>query len=77
VVPILDPGVKREPGNAVYDDGRAHDVFCRNPQGGEFTGLVWPGETVFPDFSLPEARAWWAGHVQGFAARGVAGCGST
>ena len=73
VVPILDPGVKRERGNAVYEDGRTHDVFCRNPQGGEFTGLVWPGETVFPDFSLPHARAWWAGHVQRFAERGVAG----
>jgi alpha-glucosidase len=49
-----------------------HDVFCRNPHGGEFTGLVWPGETVFPDFSLPEARAWWA-KCEGFAARGFHG----
>ena len=73
VVPILDPGVKREPGNPVFDDGRRRRVFCLNPQGAEFTGLVWPGETVFPDFSLPAARAWWAERVRRFAALGVAG----
>ena len=73
VIPILDPGVKRQPGYAVYDDGRAHDAFCRNPQGGEFIGLVWPGETAFPDFSLASARAWWAGWVESFARNGIRG----
>lgn len=73
VVPILDPGVKREKGYAVYDDGRRAGVFCRNPQGGEFVGLVWPGRTVFPDFSLPEGRAWWARQVARFAATGIHG----
>ncbi len=73
VVPILDPGVKFEKGYAVYEDGHKADAFCRNPQGGEFVGLVWPGETVFPDFSTPEGRAWWARHVERFAANGIPG----
>ncbi len=73
VIPIIDPGVKKLKGYPVYDDGRRQGVFCRNPQGGEFTGLVWPGETVFPDFSLPEARAWWAGLVKAFAQLGIRG----
>jgi alpha-glucosidase len=70
VVPILDPGVKFEPGYKVYDDGHAKDVFCHNAEGREFVGLVWPGETVFPDFTLPKVRDWWAGYVKGFAEEG-------
>jgi alpha-glucosidase len=73
VVPILDPGVKQEPGFAVYDEGKRLDVFCRNEAGKDFTGLVWPGYTVFPDFSLERARAWWADHVAGLVARGADG----
>jgi alpha-glucosidase len=73
VVPILDPGVKREKGFPVYDGGHAAGIFCRNPAGGEFTGVVWPGYTVFPDFSLPKAQAWWAAHVAEFAKLGPDG----
>lgn len=73
VIPIIDPGVKKQKGYPVYDDGRHHDVFCRNEQGNEFIGLVWPGETAFPDFSLPKARAWWAKHVKQFGENGIFG----
>ncbi len=70
VVPILDPGVKREPGYEVYDGGHRLGAFCLNPAGTEFTGVVWPGHTVFPDFSLPKTQAWWADHVAAFAEKG-------
>jgi alpha-glucosidase len=73
IVPILDPGIKREEGYAVYDSGRAAGVFCLNPAGGLFTGLVWPGFTVFPDFSRPETRRWWAGHARSFFELGFEG----
>jgi len=71
VVPILDPGVKAEPGYEVYDDGNEKGVFCKNPQGRNFTGLVWPGLTVFPDFSLEKTKTWWTGYVKHFAERGI------
>ncbi|MBS1715321.1 MAG: hypothetical protein JST30_13395 [Armatimonadetes bacterium] len=70
IVPIIDPGVKKEPGNRVYDEGREHDVFCKNVEGGEFVGLVWPGETVYPDFNLSSVRSWWSGHVAEFRRSG-------
>lgn len=70
IVPIIDPGVKFETGYAVYDDGHAQSVFCQNPEGREFVGLVWPGETVFPDFSLPRVREWWAGYAERFRREG-------
>jgi alpha-glucosidase len=74
IVPIIDPGVKRESGYAVYEDGTAKDVFCRNVEGLEFVGLVWPGETVFPDFTQERVREWWGGYAAGFRKEGFSGC---
>lgn len=73
IVPIIDPGVKREAGNPLFEDGLKKGLFCLNPEGEPFVGFVWPGETVFPDFSKPEARDWWAGHCRAFLELGFAG----
>lgn len=73
VVPILDPGVKKEPGYPVYEDGIAKDVFCHNREGVPFVGFVWPGKTCMPDFSLPDVRSWWSGLVRDFAHVGASG----
>lgn len=73
VVPIIDPGVKVEPGYGVYDDGLKNKVFCRNPEGAVFKSFVWPGKTAFPDFSLARVRTWWSKRVEGFARLGVSG----
>ncbi|MBB5935309.1 glycoside hydrolase family 31 protein [Streptomyces zagrosensis] len=72
LVSIIDPGVKAEPGNPVYDSGVEADAFVRDARGREVRGEVWPGETAFPDFTDPQARKWWAGLYverleQGFA----------
>lgn len=66
VVTIVDPGVKREPGYAVYDGGRRQNAFCQTASGREYVGKVWPGDTVFPDFTLAEVRDWWAGWLAEF-----------
>lgn len=71
VVPIIDPGVKSEPGYDIYDSGHEKDVFCKNAQGREFIGLVWPGKTAFPDFSIDSARDWWTEQVKRFAQTGI------
>lgn len=59
-VSIVDPAVKAEPGNAVYDAGLAAGAFCLDPRGRPVRGTVWPGTAVFPDFTDPQARKWWA-----------------
>ena len=73
VVTIIDPGVKHEPGYAVYDEAVERDVLCRTEGGDVYIGEVWPGATAFPDFVTEEGRAWWgelnAEHVRS----GVAG----
>ena len=63
VVPIFDPGVKRDAQYHAYQSGRRADVFCKNPAGSEYVGFVWPGTTVFPDFSTPKGCDWWAKQV--------------
>ncbi len=73
VVPILDPGIKRESDYAVYTSGQAAGAFCLNPAGTEFIGVVWPGYTVFPDFSLEKTRSWWADLVAKFVRMGPDG----
>ncbi len=73
VIPIIDPGVKFEKGYGVYDRGHRAKAFCENLQGHEYVGLVWPGETVFPDYSIESARKWWAKEVKDFAKTGIYG----
>lgn len=74
IIPIIDPGVKHESGYPVYDDGHEKSVFCQNAEGSEFIGMVWPGETVFPDFTQARARDWWAGYAEEFRNSGFGGC---
>ena len=68
VITIIDPGVKFDPGYAVFDAGLERDVFCRTEGGDIYLGQVWPGNTAFPDFVTEEGRTWWgelnAAHVQ-------------
>lgn len=70
IVPIIDPGVKFEPGYRVYDDGHKRKVFCLNAEGREYIGMVWPGQTVFPDFIQASVREWWAGYAKEFLEEG-------
>jgi alpha-glucosidase len=73
VVPILDPGLRRDPGYRVYAAAKERGVLCLNPEGGEFIGYVWPGYTVFPDFSLKEGRDFWSDEVRDLALLGFSG----
>jgi len=59
VITIIDPGVKFDPGYAIFDEALERDLLCRTDGGAIYLGQVWPGRTAFPDFALPEARAWW------------------
>ena len=60
------------PGYAPYDTGAAGDHFIRG-QKGFFEGPVWPGASVFPEFTRAATRQWWGGLYRGFVEQGVAG----
>jgi len=58
----------------VYNEGLAADHFLRQRDGSHYLGEVWPGQSVFVDYTKEAARRWW-GDLQHAAltARGVAG----
>jgi alpha-glucosidase len=72
---ITDLHIKqdRNHGYVPYDSGIKDDVFVRNPDGSVYVGTVWPGPSVFPDFTLARVREWWGGLYKNFASMGVAG----
>jgi alpha-glucosidase len=70
---MIDPGVKLESGYFVYDGGNAIDAWVKNSWWGTYVGQVWPGDCVFPDFTIPSVRSWWAGLYPSFMANGIDG----
>ena len=72
---ITDLHIKKDPdhGYAPYDSGIKNDVFVKNPDGSIYAGKVWPGDSVFPDFTLTRVRDWWGGLYKNFVAMGAAG----
>jgi alpha-glucosidase len=73
VMTIVDPGVKAEPGYPVYDELVARRLACRAPDGVPWVGRVWPGRSVWPDFTDPEARRFWGEQHRGLVETGIDG----
>jgi alpha-glucosidase len=73
LVAILDPGVKEDRAWPLYLEGLERDAYCKRPDGRPVRAPVWPGTCVFPDFTSPRARAWWASLYRGFADWGLSG----
>ena len=42
-----------------YQSGVQQDVFLKYDSGDLYQGVVWPGPTVFPDWTHPNAQGWW------------------
>ncbi len=51
----------------------AGNHFVHNPDGSVYAGKVWPGPSVFPDFTDAGARAWWGTNFKPLLDAGVAG----
>ena len=73
LVPIVDAGIKIEPGNPVYDEGVKRGYFCKNREGGDFQAEVWPGMTHFPDFTRAEVRTWFGEQYKVYTEMGLEG----
>ncbi|MCP3967504.1 MAG: DUF5110 domain-containing protein [Lentisphaerae bacterium] len=66
---MIDPGVKYDPNYRVYQEGTARDLWVRTKENVTFTGDVWPGKCVFPDFTMPLAQKWWRGLYKDFISK--------
>jgi len=71
VVTIVDPGVKRDENFSIYRAGK--DFYVHTAAGDELHAAVWPGMCAFPDFTHPQARAWFGSLYAGFLDTGVDG----
>ena len=73
VIAITDLHLAKLQGYKPYDEGIAHDYFVHNPDGSTFVGPVWPGPSVFPDFTRSEVRKWWGTLYSDFVKMGIRG----
>ena len=73
LIPIIDAGVKVEPGYPVYEEGVKNGYFCKRADGSNFVAAVWPGYTHFPDVLNPEARRWFGSCYRILTEQGIEG----
>lgn len=75
VVAITDLHIARLPGQNYlpYETGVTGDHFVKNPDGTIYSGRVWPGPSVFPDFTRRQTRAWWGSLYSSLRKNGVEG----
>ena len=75
VVAITDLHIAYLPDHsyAPFDSGMAGNHFVRDADGSLFVGPVWPGPSVFPDFTQQRTRAWWGKLYKHFDRIGIDG----
>ncbi|KAL2822357.1 putative alpha/beta-glucosidase agdC [Aspergillus cavernicola] len=62
---MVDPAVSiiDNPG---YNRGLEQDIFLKTQNGSLYTGAVWPGVTVYPDWFHPGVEEYWDGEFSEF-----------
>jgi alpha-glucosidase len=73
VVTIIDPGVKKDKGYAIYEEALRNGYFVTDRDGVPYVNRVWPGDALYPDFSNAQVRDWWANQLRLMSGSGVAG----
>jgi alpha-glucosidase len=57
----------------VFNEGLRKNFFQKRKNGEIFIPKVWPGDSVFVDFTLPEASRWWGDLHRAYTDNGIAG----
>ncbi|SHJ62158.1 alpha-glucosidase [Clostridium cavendishii DSM 21758] len=73
IVTIIDPGVKKEKNYNIYEEGLKNGYFATDKDGVTYVNKVWPGDSVFPDFSEEATRKWWGENQKIMLDAGVSG----
>ena len=56
---MVDPAVAKQP-YTLFQEGQAADVFFKWPHNDSlYTGVVWAGPSVFPDWFAPNTQSYW------------------
>ncbi len=72
-IEIVDSAPKVDDNYWVYKEGAAGDHFLRKKDGSVYVGVIWPGDSSFPDFTSEEARAWWGEMMERDLKMGITG----
>lgn len=73
LVAIIDPGTKAEEGYFLYDEGVEKGYFATTPEGEIYHNAVWPGDSVFPDYTSEVVRHWWGDQSSHLLKQGIRG----
>lgn len=68
--PELEPQDQRY---YVFDEGMQQNYFQHRRNGDLFIPKVWPGDSVFIDYTKPDARRWWGDLHRAYLDNGVSG----
>ena len=70
---IIDPGIKVDENYDVYRQGKGKNVYVKTAGGTDLIRNAWAGESVFPDFTDPKSREWFASFYRRHLDEGIAG----
>ncbi len=73
LISIVNPGVKIDSEYPIFNDGLRNNHFLTDRQGKLVKGVVWPGWSVFPDFTDSKTRKWWKDQYQILIRSNIAG----
>lgn len=73
IVTIIDPGIKKDRGYKIYDEAIKNGYCLRDKDGLTYINEVWPGDSVYPDFSNEIVRGWWGENQKIMLEEGVQG----
>ena len=72
-VNILDPAIAIDPAYWVYQSGTANNLWVQTANGSQYQDDSTPGNSSWPDFTMPAARTWWSGLCENFLTNGMDG----
>lgn len=73
LISIIDPGVKKDEDYFMYKEGMEMDAFAHDTDGSVYENAVWPGTSVFPDFTKERVRSWWGDKTKILLEHGIRG----
>lgn len=73
LISIIDPGVKKDEDYFMYKEGMEMDAFAHDTDGSVYENAVWPGTSVFPDFTKQSVRSWWGDKTKILLKHGIRG----
>ena len=65
--------MKKDEDYFMYKEGMEMDAFAHDTDGSVYENAVWPGTSVFPDFTKQSVRSWWGDKTKILLEHGISG----